>query len=120
VQGVAYRVDPKTEAVDTIALPGGADGIAADDDGVWVMDRGSGFVVRIDPVSEIVGQQIRVGANPSCIAVGSGFVWVATPDEGAVYRIDPGSLVVTPIAVGGDPGPGWVSVGEGAVWTSVG
>jgi streptogramin lyase len=115
-----YRVDPESEEVHTIRLPGGADSIVADKTGVWVMDRASGVVVRIEPATGEPGQQIRVGADPTCIAVGSGSVWVTAPDEGAVYRIDPGSLEATAIPLGGDPGPGCVSAGEGGVWTSVG
>jgi streptogramin lyase len=119
VAGVVYRVDPETEKVRTIHLPGGADGIAADSTGVWVLDRSIGFVVRIDPATGQVGQQIRVGAEPNSIAVGAGFVWVADPGEGSVYRIDPDSHEPTPFPVAENPGPGWVSVGEDGVWTTL-
>ena len=98
IQGVVYRVDPDSEQVDTIHLPGGADGIAADATGVWVMDRSSGSVVRIDPTSEDVGQQIRVGADPTSIAVGEGFVWVSDLGDGAVSPGRPG-----PARIDGDP-----------------
>jgi streptogramin lyase len=119
VRGVVYRVDPETEKVRTIHLPGGADGIAADSTGVWVLDRSSGFVVRIDPATGELGQQIRVGATPNSIAVGAGFVWVADPGEGSVWRIDPNRHEAKPFPVAQDPGPGWVSVGEHGVWTTL-
>jgi streptogramin lyase len=119
VRGVVYRVDPETEKVRTIHLPGGADGIAADSTGVWVLDRSSGFVVRIDPATGELGQQIRVGATPNSIAVGAGFVWVADPGEGSVWRIDPNRHEAKPLPVARDPGPGWVSVGEHGVWTTL-
>ncbi len=117
--GAVYRVDPETRKWTTITLPGGADAIAADPNGVWVMDRASGLVLPIDPSTGAVGQQIRVGEDPSWIAVGGGSVWVTSPSEGAVWRIDPVSAVGTPIPVSGAPGPGAVSAGEGGVWATV-
>ncbi|HEY7280734.1 MAG TPA: protein kinase [Actinomycetota bacterium] len=120
VQGVVYRVHRDSANVDTIHMPGGVDGIAADAGHVWVMDRASGTVVPIDPSSGRPGQQIRVGSLPSAIAVGGGSVWIASPTEGTIWRVDESSGQASSFPVGGDPGPGWVSVGEGGVWTTVG
>jgi streptogramin lyase len=114
-----YRVNPNTGNARTIPLPGGADGIAADSTGVWVLDRASGFVIPIDPATGAVGQQIRVGVDPNSIAVGAGFVWVADPSEGSVWRVDPRSHQAKAFPVAQDPGPGWVSVGEQGVWTTL-
>ncbi|MFL5797822.1 MAG: protein kinase domain-containing protein [Actinomycetota bacterium] len=119
IAGVVYRVNPVTEKVRTIHLPGGVDGIAADSTGVWVLDRSIGFVVPIDPATGQVGQQIRVGAHPNSIAVGAGFVWVADPGEASIWRIDPSSHEPKRFPVAQDPGPGWVSVGESGVWTTL-
>lgn len=119
-QRLRIALNDDVDAEPGFHLPGGADGIAADATGVWVMDRSSGTVVRIDPTSEDVGQQIRVGADPTSIAVGEGFVWVSDLGDGAVYRVDPGGLESTAIPVGDDPGPGDVSVGEGGVWATSG
>jgi serine/threonine protein kinase len=118
--GVVYRVDPDTAKKRTIAASGSADGIAADATTVWVIDRTSGNVTPIDAASGNVGQSIRVGADPSDVAVGSGFVWVTDEAEGSIYRVDPGAAQADPYPVAQDPGPGRVSVGEGAVWVTVG
>jgi serine/threonine protein kinase len=120
IAGAVYRVDVATEEVKSISMPGGADGIAVDANGVWVMDRASGQVIRIDPDTGETGAPIRVGATPSGIAAGGGFVWVTSPGEGAIYRIDEGSGQAQSFAIAGGIGPGWVSVGEGGVWTTVG
>ncbi len=118
--GVVYRVDPETEDVRTIDLHGGADGIVADSTGVWVMSRATGTVVRIDPESGDLGEQIRVGADPTVITAGAGYIWVSDPTEGSIYRIDPRSGEAIPFPVARDPGPTGISVGEGGVWVSVG
>jgi streptogramin lyase len=56
---------------------------------VWVAsdDR---TVIRFDPESGAeVGAPIRVGRDPTAIAIGEGAVWVAASGEGAIYRITP-------------------------------
>jgi serine/threonine protein kinase/sugar lactone lactonase YvrE len=119
LDGVVYRVDPATERQRAIPLPGSVDSIAADSSGVWILDRKSGSVARIDPASGTLGSPIRVGANPSNLALGGGSVWVADPDEGTVWRVDEVTGVATSFPVAEDPGPGWVSFGEGGVWASM-
>jgi streptogramin lyase len=66
-----------------------------------------------------MGQQIRVGEHPASIAVGAGYVWVPSPGEGTVWRIDESSGERAQFHVGGDPGPAFISVGEGGVWMTV-
>jgi serine/threonine-protein kinase len=119
LDGVVYRVDPATKHQRVVHLPGGVDSIAADSSGVWVLDRASGSVVRIDPTTNTPDSPLRVGANPSALAVGGGSVWVADPDEGTLWRVDEVTGERTSFPVAKNPGPGWVSVGEGGVWASM-
>jgi YVTN family beta-propeller protein len=51
---------------------------------------GRDSLVRIDPATSDVAATIRVGQNPSAVAVGDvPGVWVASRDDGAVWRVDP-------------------------------
>ncbi len=71
-------------------------------------------VAEIDPKTNLVIQQVSVGARPSGIAFGSGSVWVANLDDQTVSRIDPASLRASLINVT-DP-PTGLSTSKGAVW----
>jgi peptide/nickel transport system substrate-binding protein len=58
---------------------------------------------------------VRVGSEPSALAVGAGAVWVANGGSGTLSRLDPASgQVVDTVPVGNDPTA--VAVGGGAVW----
>jgi ABC-type branched-subunit amino acid transport system substrate-binding protein/DNA-binding beta-propeller fold protein YncE/predicted Ser/Thr protein kinase len=107
------RIDPETgRLVATIDVE--ADKIAADDDGVWVVNGPA--VTRIDPRTNRVGRTIRLAAeDTSGIAVGAGKVWVSAQRDGVVWQIEPGPRPVTrSIAVG--VGVEFIAFGAGAVW----
>jgi branched-chain amino acid transport system substrate-binding protein len=107
------RIDPKTgRLVATIDIE--ADSIAADDDGVWVVNGTA--VTRIDPGTNRVGRTIRLASqDTSGIAVGAGKVWVAADRDGVVWQIQPGPQPVTrSIAV--SVGAEYIAFGAGAVW----
>jgi serine/threonine protein kinase len=118
--GVVYRFDPATGKHQRIQMRSGADGVAADANSAWVMDRASGTVTRIDPTTGELGDPIRVGEQPSAITVGGGAVWVADAHDGTVWKVDEVTGVAKPYPVATNPGPSWVSYGEGGVWSTVG
>jgi YVTN family beta-propeller protein len=91
--------------------------VAADDGAVWVTNQGGDQVWRIDPKSAGIVDAIKVGTNPSGVAIGEGAVWVAS-GVGTVARIDPKTdKVVATIQVGGTPNG--LAIGNGRVWVSV-
>jgi YVTN family beta-propeller protein len=64
--------------------------LLARDDGGAEQLPGRDSLIRIDPSTNDVVGTIRVGQNPSAVAVGDvAGVWVASRDDGAVSRVDP-------------------------------
>lgn len=77
------QIDPPVE------LPFTPDDVAAGPDGsLWVLNRSGGTVTRVDANGGL-GQPIRVGADPTDVAVGPDDVWVADHDGHTIQRIDP-------------------------------
>jgi len=59
-------------------------------------------IAVIDPASDRVVRDIRVGAMPTGLAVGAGGIWVANTGDQTVTRINPKTLLADPaIGVGG-------------------
>jgi YVTN family beta-propeller protein len=113
------RVDPvKLKAVASIRVDFLPADIAADGQGVWVVDSRDDFLVRINPKTNRVVGRVRVGKYPFAVAAGEGSVWAANLDAGTVSRVNPktGKVVAT-IRVG--PRPTDVAAGEGGVWVIV-
>jgi YVTN family beta-propeller protein len=104
--------------VATIALQGDPEGIAVDDQTVWVAEYSNNSVVRIDPKTNAVAKRFAVGFRPVGLAVGEGSVWVAANWADEVWTIDLKADEVrgTPIRVG--RGPLNVAVGAGSVWVT--
>ena len=69
---------------------------------LWASQRTSNRVVRIDPRSGAVVQEVPVGGGPTGIDVGAGSVWVANSLDGTVSRIDPETSSVTATIPTGD------------------
>jgi len=113
------RVDPvKLKAVASKPLAFMVDDIAADEQGVWVVDRRDDMLVRIDPKTNRVVGRVRVGDAPVAVATDGSSVWTANLDDGTVSRIDPKRhKVVVTIRVG--PRPTDIAAGEGGVWVIV-
>jgi YVTN family beta-propeller protein len=73
----------------------------------------------IDPGSNKLVADLRVGIDPGAVAVGEGAVWVANVEDETVSRIDPQTRTVArTIAV--DDFPSDVVVGGGTVWVALG
>ncbi len=97
--------------------------------GIVLLTRGGGdgdvlpaanSVVRIDASTNAFDDAIRVGDDPTGVAIGEdGDVWVINQDDSTVSRIDPetGELATTESTLGRPTG---VATGEGAVWITNG
>ena len=84
---------------------------------VWVAVYGSGRLVRIDPIRNLVTRRIRVAPGICPVAIGAGSVWVASDKTNLLYRVDPrlGRVVArTPVA----EWPAHVTFAFGSVWVS--
>jgi len=92
-------------------------GIAFGAGSIWVANRNSASVVRINPKTNKPrkGKTIRVGSGPYAIASGAGSMWVTNEGSGTLSRINPARNRVTKtIRVGG--GPNGIVVAFGSVW----
>ena len=125
------RFDPRTGGlVATVALPGDASAIAANETDVWVIvvtDNGS-MLIRVDPATNAVSAQIPLGSEftgyQDSVQLGEGAVWLlgvrwngSDQDSkefgGDLVRVDPVSnQVVDRIPVDGFS----MAVGQDAVW----
>ena len=92
--------------------------VAADADWIWVACAATQRVLRIDPATNSIAGDVRLGTEPRALAVGEGSVWVTKIDDASVSRIDPdeASLEGSSIEVGELPND--IAVGEGAVWVT--
>ena len=85
--------------------------------GLWITNAEAGSVRRLDPVTLLAGEPIRVGRGPAGVTVADGFVWVANSRSGTVSKVDPSLRdVVSSIEVGGHPGG--IDSGTTAVWVA--
>ena len=73
---VVTRIDPDTRSTTTIPVGDGPSAITVSQEAVWVANTAGRTVSRIDPDAKRVVEEIKIGAEPSGIAVGGGFVWV--------------------------------------------
>jgi len=91
-------IDPKTNQVTSIALPGRpCAGIAADADYVWVPLCGPvPKLAKVDFRKRVLDRVFDVGPvrGEQSIAVGAGSVWLVTDKIGSLARIDPVSGTV--------------------------
>ncbi|MFN2543201.1 MAG: hypothetical protein ABR600_01330 [Actinomycetota bacterium] len=120
------RIDPRTNKVkDRIELGHLGGGVAVGDGAVWVSAPEDGLLLRVNPVSGEVVEEIGGLAQPAWVAAGEGGVWVISstwPDhphaDGSVTRVDPATNEVVS-RIGIDEGPGeaaGITVGGGFVW----
>jgi len=110
--------DPKTSQLrqpvsfdEAVALQG----VAYGQNSVWVTDKNNNMVYRVNPSTDLLTAQIRVGNGPEAITADSSAIWVANAVDDTVSRIDPSSSqVVETIALRGTPTA--IATGQGAVW----
>jgi hypothetical protein len=88
---VLGSVDAATNAVATVALPGVSDRVAVGAGSVWVTDKYTGKVYRVDPAQRAITAEIVLPANSLDLAANDAMVWL-TMYSGmgqSVGRLDP-------------------------------
>jgi class 3 adenylate cyclase/streptogramin lyase len=100
LEGAFSRLDPHSDTARPVAdLFGNTDVLTAGEGYVWVLNTVAGTVTPIGPESG-PRTAIRVGHDPTDLAVGLGAAWI--PDEdGTITRIDAGTLTTTRFSVDG-------------------
>jgi DNA-binding beta-propeller fold protein YncE len=112
------RIDPGSREERRIRVQPYPIGIGTGDGNVWVTSDTEGTVQRIDPrAAQVVGDPIKVGDNPTDVAVDGTGIWVALSGENAVVRINPRTLRPDlKIPVGKSPHT--LALGDGFLWVA--
>jgi streptogramin lyase len=114
------RIDPATNGLRHVDLSSPLQDsaqVVAGEEGLWVTRPVDDSVERLDPETGRRLEAVRVGRDPTDIAVGGGFVWVASGRDGTVARVDPETLDTTDIEVGRTIRS--MAFGEGSLWVTV-
>jgi YVTN family beta-propeller protein len=111
-----FRIDARTNAVSTVRVGDGPRSLAVTPTAIWVSNRLSNTVSRIDPKRRKVVATIRVGQQPENAAVADdGTVFVPNLLDNTVSRIDPTTnTVIATIPVGATPFPAANAFGD--IW----
>jgi class 3 adenylate cyclase len=98
--GTVVRIDPADlqPVGKRIEIRGSIDQVFARGDKLWILDRHSGVVTRFTS-SDPVGRPVRVGGEPTDMAVGPDAVWIGD-EGGSLYRVDPSTLGVKEFPIG--------------------
>lgn len=112
------RLDPATgkPTAEIAADPANSEGgITIGDGSVWIVVKPS-TLVRINPESNKIEDQIELPSGSENPAFLDGFVWVTSFGHDQLLKVDPAKkAVVAAIPVG--PKPRFLTVGAGSVWT---
>lgn len=121
--GVLHKIDPATNAVVASAqVSGGSGEVESGFGAMWVTDKSSGTLLRVDPESlEVTDQIVLADSQPLELAlgVGAGGIWVSDPAEGMLNLVDPESVELL-ASVGVGRNPRHVTAGDDSVWVTVG
>ena len=110
-------IGPAGERVGDPVSVGSPAGLAYGDGSVWAVDSADGALIRIDPATHAVVQQIPVGSAPSAVAITGQDVWVTNSGDGTVSRVSAETnRVVQTIGVGNLPVA--IAAGSGGVWVA--
>jgi len=91
-------------------------GIAISPDSVWLVIDKSGALARIDPMSGVVRQTVRVPPGSYNPMYDDGQIWVTRAEGSELTSVDGATgAVLASIPTG--PGPRFLTAGAGAVWT---
>lgn len=97
-QSVA-RLDPVSGKIDarvpvTVAMGAGSMVLAATADSVWILSDDKGTLARIDPKTNAIVSELRLGPGCNSILFEQEALWVTCPQENKLVRIDPRTNVV--------------------------
>ena len=124
--GSLVRIDPTSDRISgkptrTGRVPAA---VLVGQGSVWVANRGSDSVWRIDPRTRAVTAKVSVGDQPAALALSGGRIWVANLGDRTIMRIDLATNRVqgAPISLGkeiqdlaGSENAVWVSAADGTV-----
>jgi YVTN family beta-propeller protein len=118
--GKVARVDrASATALDPIDIGKNTVGVLVTEDTVFVSDKGTDEVTRLDPdTAEISGTPSKVGGKPRGLVEADGSVWVANSSGDSVSRINAsnGRVVNKSIRVGDNPRD--VTFADGYIWVA--
>jgi streptogramin lyase len=88
---------------------------------IWVVCPADDQLLRVNPLTNLVDQRIKVTAKPTSVASGDGSLWVLGLKDGKIDRIDPKTNKVTKTLDLSIPGAteGSIAYGENALWATV-
>jgi class 3 adenylate cyclase/streptogramin lyase len=116
IDGRLMRVDP-SGGVERRRVADAIDLIAANEDGVWVLNQFDGVVIRVDPATLGTVWEAQVVGTVSRLAVDENYLWLLDQSSGVLTRVSS--------STGANPDPAPVgrgvtnlAVGLGAVWLS--
>jgi streptogramin lyase len=115
---VLVGLDPQTlKKTHEIDLDPGAESVAVGNGLIWVTDSERNRVLRIDPGTDKVVGETKVGGLPRYLAIDSNGVWVINQLEGTLMQLDPetGEVIKTIEADMAGAG-GSIRVAEGSIW----
>jgi YVTN family beta-propeller protein len=111
------RIDAQTgRVVREVEIPRGVQDLAVGRDAVWITNRASDTVTRLDVATGEL-ELVPVGRAPSGVALGGGAVWVANEESSTVTRIDARDLRDT-AAIGVEGNPRGIAYGGASTWVA--
>lgn len=112
------RVETKTAKI-TATIPSGVadihSGIAATADSIWLFTDTRGTLSRIDPDTNQVVGEMRLGADCADLLSAENSLWVTCPSENRLVRLSPAKHTVEKrIEVSASPHA--IAFGDGSIW----
>jgi streptogramin lyase len=93
------RIDPESMELDeTFPIGEAIDNFVVGDAGVWVLSRGLGALIEVDPETGAT-TSVPVGRSPTGLAAGADAIWIGDAD-GVIRRVDEDTRQVTEIPFG--------------------
>jgi DNA-binding SARP family transcriptional activator len=119
------HVDPATRTVDRIEVDVTLDGVAFGAGAVWAISSRTSSVLRIDPTTRAVTDEIRIARAgdeapfPVAVAAAADAVWVLNRNTASVTRIDPRTRGIDDsVPIGIDRVPNDVAAADGSAWVA--
>ena len=111
------RVDLKSNEVKLVSkgLTTGMIGPVVAVSSIWLVTNNGARLIRLDPESNAVVADVRLGAKALALASGQGALWIAT-DNNELLKISPHTIVTQEIIKVGRS-PRSIAFAEGAAWT---